>query len=51
MASDIFKRIFVNENVNILIKISLRFLPGYLIDIVIIGLDYGLEPIRRQAII
>ena len=32
LADDIFKRIFLNENVRILIKISLGFVPNGLID-------------------
>ena len=32
LADDIFKRIFLNENVRILIKISLKFVPKGPID-------------------
>ena len=44
------KRIFVNENIWIPIKISLKFfLKGSLT--IFIGSDNGLAPSRRQAII
>ena len=32
LAADIFKRIFVNENIRILVQISLKFVPKDLID-------------------
>ena len=51
---DIFKRIFLNENVWILIKISLKFVPkGPSNNFPRIGSDNdnGLAPTRRQAII
>ena len=44
---DIFRLIFVNENVLILIKASLKFVPKGPIDV---GLDNSLAPNRRQAI-
>ena len=43
-ADDTFKRIFLNTNVTISIKISLKFVPS-------IGSDNGLAPSRRQTII
>ena len=49
---DIFKCILLNSNVIILIEISQKFVPqGPIINIIIIGLDNGLAPNRRQAII
>ena len=51
-AEDIFKCIFLNENVWIPIKISLNFVPYSPINIYsIIGSDNGLVPARWQAII
>ena len=51
-ADDIFKYICVNESVSILIKISLKFVAKGPIDInPVFGLDNGLVPSRRQAII
>ena len=53
-ADDTFKRIFVNENVRISIKISLLFVPKCPINNIpafSIGSDNGLAPVRRQAII
>ena len=46
---DIFKHIFLNENIKISIQFSLKFVPKGPIDN--IGLDNGLAPNRRQAII
>ena len=46
---DIFKWIFLNENVYILIRISLKFVPK--VPINNIPADNGLAPARRQAII
>ena len=43
---DIFKRIFLHENVSILIKISLKFIPKGPIDN-----TPALVPTRQQAII
>ena len=52
LADDIFKCIFLNEKVRILIEISLEFVPKGLIEFKpSIGLDNGLAPNRRQAII
>ena len=49
---DIFKCIFLNENVLISIKILLKFVRrGQINNISTIGLDNGLAPTRRQAII
>ena len=48
-ANDIFKYIFLNENVKILIKISPSFVLNGPINN--IGPDIGLAPTRRQAII
>ena len=48
-AEDSFKRIFMNENVRISIKISLKFVPNK--QYPVIGSDDGLVPTRRQAII
>ena len=49
---DTFKRIFLNENVIISIKISVTFVPKALINkYSSIGSDNGLEPNRPQAII
>ena len=49
---EILKCIFLNENIQILIKISLRFVPmGPINNIQIIGSDVGLAPVRQQAII
>ena len=45
-ADDIFKRIFVNENIWILIKISLKFVPNGPINNI-----PALVPSRQQAII
>ena len=51
-ANDIFKCIFVNEKFCILIKISLTFVPKWSNwQSSSIGLDNGLAPNRRQAII
>ena len=51
-AENICKCIFLNENVFISIKISLKFIPnGPISNRVSIGSDYGLAPHRRQAII
>ena len=51
--ADIFKCIFFNENVLILIKISLKFIPKGPINNIpaFIGSDNGMVPTRRQAII
>ena len=48
-----FSGILLNENVWILIKISLKFVPKVLINREYsgIGSDNGLAPTRRQAII
>ena len=46
----IFKRIFLNEKVRLLTKISLNLVHTGSID-ANIGLDNGLAPNRRQAII
>ena len=49
---DIFVYIFVNQKFRILIKISLKFVPEDPIDKTPnFGLDNGLAPNRRQAII
>ena len=50
---DIFKCTFLNENVWISIKIPLKFVPihGSIQQYSSIGLDSGLAPARRQAII
>ena len=50
-ADDIFNCILLNENVWILVKISLKFVPkGPIDNNPGIGLDNGLAPNRRQAI-
>ena len=48
-----YKRIFLNENVWISIKISLKFVSKGPLQLTIfhIGSDNGLAPTRRQAII
>ena len=46
--SDIFKCIFLNENVNILIKILLKL---FQLQYYSIGSDNGLAPARCQAIV
>ena len=52
LADDIFKCIFLNENIWISIRISVKFVPkGPINNISIIGSDNGLAPTRRQAII
>ena len=48
-ADDIFKCIFLNENVWIPIKFSMKFVPKGPINS--IGADNGLAPDRRQAIV
>ena len=48
-ADDVFKCIFLNKNVRISLKISLRFVTKVPIDS--IGSDNGLAPFMRQAII
>ena len=49
---DTFKRIFLNENDRISIKISLKFVPkAPITQYSIVGSDNGLAPARRQAII
>ena len=48
---DLFKYIFLNENVWILIKISLKFVHKGPIDNMHIGSDKGMAANRRQAII
>ena len=51
-ADDLFRCIFVNVKVCILIEISLKFVPKDLINNnLAFGLDNGLVPNRRQAII
>ena len=53
-ADDIFRCIFPNEKYCILIKMSLKFVPKGPIDndpALLFGLDNGLAPNRRQAII
>ena len=51
-ADDIFRCIFVNDKLCIVIKISLKFvLKGSVDNYPIIGLDNGLVPNRQQAII
>ena len=50
-ADAILKCIFLNENVWILIEISLKFVPKGSIDNISTGSDNGLAPTRRQAII
>ena len=51
-ADDMFKRIFLNENIWILNKISLKYVPWGLIDNMgCIGSDNGLAASRLQAII
>ena len=48
----IFEWIFLNENVRISIKISLKLVPKVPINnIPAFGSDNGLAPIRRQAIV
>ena len=47
-ADDIIKCIFLNENVLMSLKISLKFVSQVPIDI---GSDNALAPTRRQAII
>ena len=49
-SDDIFRSIFVNEKFWFFIRISLKFVPKRPIDNSI-GLDNGLTPNRRQAII
>ena len=53
LADDIFKCIFLNENDRLRIHISLKFIPRNPIDNNPwgMGLDNGLAPNRRQAII
>ena len=48
---DIFQWIFLDENVRILIKMPLKFVPKGSIDYSSIGSDNGLVPNKRQAII
>ena len=49
---DVFKCIFLNENIWISLKISLKFIPKVRINnIPAFGSDNGLTPTRRQAII
>ena len=51
-ADDTFKCIFMNENVRISIKISLKFVPrGPINGIPALVQINGLAPVRRQAII
>ena len=52
-ADDTFKRIFLNENIRISVKISLKFVPKSPMDNIpaLIFSDNGLAPTRRQAII
>ena len=50
-ADDTFERIFLNENVIISIKISLKSSQGSNYQYSRIGSDNGLAPTRRQAII
>ena len=52
LADDIFKRIFLNENIRISIKISLQFVSKGLIENkpALHGSGNGLEPNRRQDI-
>ena len=51
-ADDIFKCIFLTENTQILLKISLEFVPKVRINnIPSIGSDNGLAPARQKAII
>ena len=50
-ADDMFKRIFLNENISISNKNSLKYVPWVLIDNDSIGSDKSLAPSRRQAII
>ena len=53
-ADNIFRCIFVNEKLRIVIKISLKFVPNGPIDNInpaLIGLDNGLAPNMRHAII
>ena len=47
----IFQCIFLNENIWISIKISLKFVPKGTTEYSSIGLDNGLAPDRWQAII
>ena len=50
--TDSLKRIFFNENIRISIKFSLKCVPkGSVDNIPEFGLDNGLVPSRRQAII
>ena len=48
---NIFKRIFLNENVWIFINISLKFIPKGPIDNISIGSDKGMVLNRRQAVV
>ena len=48
---DIVKWIFLNGNLGISMKISLKFVPKGPINNIHIGLDNGLAPTRRQAVI
>ena len=51
-ADDIFKHIFLNEEVQILIKMSLKFIgKGSIDNMASIGSDNGSAPNRRRAII
>ena len=50
-ADDIFKRIFLNENVWISINIHWSYLPGSNWQYTSVGSDNDLAPTRRQAII
>ena len=51
VADDIFKCIFLDENVGILIAIPLKYVPGSRIDNASIGSGNVLAPNKRKAII
>ena len=51
LAEHIFKPFFYVKNYQLLIQISLKFVPGVPSKQAIIGSDNGLEPNRQQAII
>ena len=50
-AGDIFKHIFMNENVDILIKISMEYVPSGLLIYTSTGSDNGLAANRGRAIV
>ena len=52
LADDIFRWILLDENIWILMKTSRKFVPkGLVNNMPAFGLDNGLAPTRRQAII